>query len=152
MTHQLIIALAAIFALFRLSKTTDKFANAISFGLIFSVALTLVQIRFVSIAGFVLFMLCLVLVIIYGFKKENLSKFKKPLIVIPAFFVFALYFFQFQHYPYAGAIGLAMIIPVLCYIFLLTRFKSFKNELGFMTIIVAAAAIEVARRFDWLMN
>jgi hypothetical protein len=152
LTHLLLIALAAIFALFRLSKTTDKFANAISFGMIFSVALTLIQIRFVFTAGFVLFMLCLLLVIIYGFKKKSFNKFNQVLIIIPAFFVFVLYFFQFQHYPYARAIGLSMIIPVLCYFILLTRVRSFKNELGFMTIIAATAAIEVARRFNWLMS
>jgi hypothetical protein len=149
LTYYIIIGLAALIGLFRLFRTTDNFARIILIGQILAIGFTLLAVGTVTAIGLQLFMLTLVLTIIYGLTKNHFHPLKRILIVVPAILVLVIYFFQLQRYPGAGLLGLTMALPIIAYLILLTTdVNNYKNEIGFLTIIAAAAAIEFIRRFD----
>jgi len=152
MTFKIIIGLAALFGLIRLFRTTDNFAKTILIGQIIAIGLTIPADRKATTIGLALFMLTLVLVIIYGLRND-FKTIKKILIVVPAALLLLTYFFQLQNYPGAGLLGLTMVLPIIAYIILTTTdINNYRNELGFLTIISVAAAIEFARRLEWIIN
>lgn len=153
MTYKILIGLASLFGLFRLFLTTDNFAKTILIGQIIAIGLTLPDDRTAATIGLLLFMLTLMLAIIYGLTKKNFKIRKRILIIVPTVLVFVMHFFQLQHYPGAGLLGLTMALPIITNIILTTTdIKNYKNELGFLTIITVDATVEFLRRLEWIIN
>lgn len=42
-----------------------------------------------------------------------------------------------MHFPYANELSLLMVIPILCYLLILKKWKSHLNGLSILTIFVA---------------
>lgn len=125
MTYLILMGLAGLFGLFYLFRTTDIFARIILAGQVVAIGLT----------------------------KKGFAATKKTVIIAPTIFAFLTHLFQIQHYPGAGLLGLTMLLPIIAFIILTTtNIKNYKNELGFLTIIAVDAAIEFARRIEWIIN
>lgn len=146
------MGLTAAFGLFQLFRTTHPFARIILITQLIAIGLTLLSDEVLTSSGLVLFMLSLVLVIIYGLTIKNTRAVQRTIVVVSAALLLLTHVFQFQNYPGAGVLGLTMILPLIGYMVLIANIKNYRNELGFMTVIAAAAAIELVRRIEWLMN
>jgi len=144
MTYKTIIALAGLFGLFQLFKTTNNFARLILLGQIIAIAFTFVPNDTITIAGLILFMVTQLAVIIYGLAVKDLTTKKRLTIIVMAAFVLVANFFMLQHYKYANEIGSSMLIPIGAYLLALVfNFKNYKNEIGFLTIIAVDAVIKL---------
>ena len=144
MQYKILIGLAALFGIFQFFRATDNFARTILGGQIVAIGLTFVPNMTIVTVGFLLFMLTLILTIIYGAKKKDFTTLKRALIIVPSAFLFVRYYLAIQHHPFVGLLSLLMIIPIVaCLIAIVTDFKSYKNELGFLTIIAVDATIKL---------
>lgn len=140
MIYKIILILTSVYGIYQLFRATDPFAKTILLGQIIAIALPLTQNQTEITLGLLLFMLSLFLIITYGLTIKKLSSSKRALIIIPSSLLFITYLFEFQDYPGSGILNLALFLSIISYVIALTTdFKNYKNELGFLTIIVIVA-------------
>jgi hypothetical protein len=133
MVYKIFHGLAILFGLMLLPQTKDTFARPIIVLQIAAIGSALLG-YFVSLA-MIVFAISTLLIVLYAFirMRHSAQRMVVLLIAVPDLFVLA---HAMNHWPGARLFALLMIIPVLVYAFVVLRDRaSFKNELGFLTIL-----------------
>ena len=133
---------------------TDKFAKVfakvIVIGQVIAIGLTFFREPFnygqtIHTIGLALFTLCALIAIVYCLTIRDIGSKKRMLLLFTTIPVFVGLLFEANHWPGAAVIALTMVIPIIAYLFLvLTNRKQYKNELGFLTIIVADGIVRLS--------
>jgi len=147
MIFNTLMILSGIFGLYQLTRITNNFARIILAGQIIAIGLTFIPIPSVRSTGFVLFLLLALAAIIYGLTN------KKSLTLIITAPIFLALLFESNNWPFTGLLAWIMVLPIVAYVFIILKdLKRYKNELGFLTILVANAIIKLSIQFGAMIN
>lgn len=137
MIYKIIFGLGVIFGIYQLFRTVDLFSLVILGSQIIGIASTFITTQPFKMMGSWVFLLSLVLAIVYALTKTDSKTSKRILIGFAAGLVLFIHFVPFYHRNDLRILGLGMVIPSVAYIIFLAKdYKSYKNELGFLTIIM----------------
>ena len=150
LAYKVLIGILTIFGLIQLFQTTNIFARTILSGQIIAILLTLFPMKTIASIGLLLFIFSLILVIIYSLTIRKKAIWQ-TLIIIPAVFVLVIHLFELQNYSSIGLLRFSMIIPIITYIPILINNRNYKNEIGFITIIVIDAAMELYKQMEQII-
>lgn len=143
MIFYVLIVLAAIFGISQLFQTINGFAKLIIWGQIIAIALSLLPFPSIELTGHVLFILLLMVAMFYGILNQEFPEFKRFFIIGIAFSVFITDIFIINKLPGAKILSGCLLFPILSFLFILFfKLKQYKNEIGFLTIIVTDALIK----------
>ena len=107
----------------------------VSFGISFFRFETLSMISFVSFG-----LLALIFLVYIGLQKKWLG------VIIPLFAVISI-LFKSMYWPYGNEIKLAMLIPIICYLLIVSKRKKYLNELSILTIFIGYEVSELISLF-----
>ena len=150
----IIVILSGVFGLIYGFKLTNKFARIINWVMVISIALSFVPSATVKIDGYYLFALMHLLVFVYSFSYEDFTHQKKILIAGITLFSLA---------PVIAVLGnLSQAICLTCelfsvvglgmYIYILIKdIKSYKEEIGFLTMLAANCLTWTIGGILWLL-
>lgn len=139
----ILIILAAVFAIIQVFRVKDTFARIINGVLGVAIGVSLIPIPQVAIDGYYLFIIGCLLVILYAFQDSSFTNLKKGLLVgMGALQMIAMIFF-IMRWPYVAEIFLSCLLTVFAYLFIVSRdLSSFKNEIGFLTVLMVDGLIK----------
>lgn len=126
-----ILIAAIIIGIFQFKRTTPMLLKRILVGLIVSITLSFFDntiLKFFSLLTFGVLSLV--------FSIHSLIN-KKWFALVIGFFVFISFVFKSMHFPYANELSLLMVIPILCYLLILKKWKYHLNRLSILTFFVA---------------
>lgn len=151
MIHKILFGLAVIFGVYQLFRTTKVFSLVILGGQMIGIVLSFITEQPFKMIGSQLFMLTLALAIFYALIKNDLNPWNRGLIIFSAGLALFIHFVPILHQNNLRILGLAMVIPILVYIILLVKnIKTYKAELGFLTIILVDGASLFIEALQWL--
>jgi hypothetical protein len=151
MIHKILFGLAVVFGVYQFFRTTDRFSMVILGLQMIGIVLSFITEQPFKMIGSGLFMLTLVLAIIYASIKADRKPWNRGLIIFSAGLALFIHFVPLYHRNDLRILGVGMIIPIAAYIILLARdFKSYKNELGFLTIILVDGVSLFIEALPWL--
>jgi len=156
MDLRIIIILAGVFGLIYLFKITNNFARIITGLMVVAIAISFVRVPEIAIDGYYLFAITQLLIIIYAFSYEDFSTNKKITVATIAFLGLASIVlllgapegiraygdFYLRLLEFSGLVA-GVIIGLYIYV-LIKDIKSYKEEIGFLTILSADALIRFA--------
>lgn len=137
MLLKIIVGISVPFGLYYLSKATDKFAKLITLILLIGILLVFIPNSVVLTIGYVLFGVATLCCILYSIFRIKDNK-RKRIVLFTAIPIFFKFLFDIENWP-SGMFTYLMIIPIICYVIVLTRRKEFREELGFLTMLTASA-------------
>ena len=117
------------------------FHKFISFGLAAVMLLAWADIRILSRISLILLIFFALMTIVYGLVVKNLYLVERLSISFVSFLLFLNTLFTIQHYPGAQFLQLSLIIPVISYLFCLS--KRITKELSFMIFWITMAVIQI---------
>lgn len=142
MDLRLIVIFAALFSLIYIFKVKNKFAKIINGVSAVAIGVSLIPIPEISIDGFYILFACHIAAIIYVFSYDEFSNQKKILITVIAVFSILPSVLFFTPFSTEIWIGVLSIIPLIAFGYLLKNdVQSYKNEIGFLVIMVANALV-----------
>ncbi|PWH84679.1 hypothetical protein DIT68_13215 [Brumimicrobium oceani] len=62
---------------------------------------------------------------------------KKYLAFFISFFIFSSFLMKTTNFQFANSMGYLMLIPIICFVLILSNFKNYKNELSILVIFTA---------------
>lgn len=127
--YSIIILIGVLIGIFLFNKTKPNFLKGILIGLVVSYGLSFFENELLADISFISFGL---LSLIFTFYSRI-----KWLSSIVGLFAFASFLGKLMHLPYANEMKLLMLIPILCYIMILRKWKVYESELSILTIFVA---------------
>ena len=138
MISHVLLIVSAIFALFHLLKMDDKFAKVITAILAISAGANLAPSALIQQDGFYLFALTHLLVFFYVFHNDEFKMKKRVILFTMALIQLIAIMFMLGGWMNIHIPLLACILTFILFIYaLITDFKSYKNELGFMAVLAA---------------
>ena len=151
----IIVIVSGIFGLIYGFKLTNKFARIINWVMVISIALSFVPNANVKIDGYYLFALMHLLVFVYSFSYENFTQQKKILLAGITLFSIAPVVAVLANLSQAivltselfSVLGLGMYIYIL-----IKHIKSYKEEIGFLTMLVANCLTWTIGGILWLLT
>jgi hypothetical protein len=150
MLFQIIMAVAALVAIYGLRTSQDYYARFILLMMLLSVMLTFIQVPEVKTVGLAVYTVCLVLTTVYALLKAGLGTKKRSLLLTMAIPVFLAMIFQLNHWPYVNILyGITSLSLVAFLVICFSGINNYKNELGIISIIAADALIHVIIYFNW---
>jgi hypothetical protein len=142
MVSYIIISLAATFALYRLFVVNGLWSRILSAALIVAIAQIVLPIEGFQTAGFLLYICAIAAVLICAIVGGEMEQKKRLLLVMVAVPLLTVHVFKLGHWPHAGYITLGLLIPIVASVALFIDYKKNRVDLGFLTILVADAAIQ----------
>lgn len=142
MDLRIIVVLAALFGLIYIFKVKNRFARIITGAGVISIGISLIPIPAIAIDGFYIFFAFHVGAIIYALSYDEFSNEKK--IVLSTVAVFSALPATLYFTPYAAQVwvGLLSIIPIFVFGYgLKNKVQDYKNEIGFLIIMVGNALV-----------
>ena len=128
---KIIIGIGVLIGLLLFNKTKPDFLKAILIGLSVCYGLGYFAEFPIGTVAFMLFgILALVFAIWCG--KNN-----KWIGFIIGAFTFVSYVWMFLSYPYANELKLMMIVPIICYVWTLIKYRNYKKEISVLTIFAS---------------
>jgi len=144
MSHLIIIVLAGLFALIQLFKSKDKFAKVIHGVYVVGIAISFVPVPQIAIDGFYLFAAGNLMVVLYAFSDDGFLKSKQTILILMGGIQLLASFFILGKFPYAGIVSLMGLITLGCFVYVLVKdIKTYKNEIGFLSVLAADALLKV---------
>ena len=144
MDIRIIIILAGAFAVLQIFKIKDRFAQVIHGLYALSFGLSFVDSAAIRLDSFYLFGITHVIVIIYLIHNSEFLNHKKAIIGIMVVIQLLSTLFILSRWPYALEVIFLGIITIVAFLFAVTRdIKSYKNEIGFMVVLVADAIVKL---------
>jgi len=137
----IIISASALYGGFRLIKTKDLFANTICGIQILAIIITFSGFQSLLQIGFHMLLLATFLAVIYSVYKTKHSVKKRAVLLSISIPLFVGYLFKALHLSGIDAINFFMIIPIIAFVMALVDRNTYKNELGFISILSAEALI-----------
>lgn len=145
----LLIGLAALFSLVQAIRIKDKFSRIINVIMVIAVGVSLVPNPHIAIDGYYLYMIACLLVILYSFNDSSFDWIKRSILIVMGIIPLLATLFWLQKWPYTQEIWYLCIIPVLSYIFIITReIRSYQIEIGFLTVLMVDALIKTVIVFS----
>jgi len=133
-----LIILSGLFGLIYGFKITNKFAKVINWIMVVAIAVSFIPIPNVKIDGFYLFALTHLLVIVYAVSHEHFTQEKKLLLAAISLLSVApilIFLGEMQGIMFACLLS---IVGIGIYVYILIKdIQSYKEEIGFLTMLVA---------------
>jgi hypothetical protein len=152
MPYSLLMALASIASIYYMINTS-KTIRAIIFGQVLSVIFVLCPDPIVRTIGLVLYLITVVFVLGRSLTNEMYdgdARLHYLFITIP---ILTIHLFALLKLPYAGILGLVMIVPLLSIMVLVgTRKKQLNSEMGPLVIIAFDAGIKLLLTLEWMAS
>ena len=127
----LIFRIGILIGLLLFGITKQKFVKGILIGLIISYALSFFKIQLLTTVGHISFIILCLVYSIHSVINKNWRN------LIIGFFAFASLLFGILHWNYGGEVQLSMLIPIVAYLSLFTKWRKYKSEISVLTIFVA---------------
>ena len=144
MLFYIFMGLAGVFGLVCSFRAKSQLAKVITWMLVAALAWRLVPVSEVSIDGYYLFAMAEFLVIIYAFSSADFSTTKKiVLAALGGLSLIPLLLFLFGHSGLTESLVSAVLVPGIYLYVLIKEIKSFKDEIGFLTILAADALVRL---------
>lgn len=142
---QVIMILGALFGFLYALRVKESYARIINWTMVVAVGVTFVQIPQVVIDGYYLFALTQVGVIVYALSRSDFSTTKKGVIGLTGLLSVLPMAFFLQISPYFAEVALITgVLQLGVFIYALkTDIQSYKEEMGFMTVLAADALVRV---------
>ncbi len=152
MDIRIIIILAGAFAVLQIFKIKDRFAQVIHGLYALSFGLSFVNSAAVRLDSFYLFGITHVVVIIYLIHNSEFKQQKKLLIGAMAIIQLLSTLFILAQWPHVPVVICFGIVTIAAFIYALTKdIVSYKNEIGFMVVLVADALVKLITILPVLM-
>lgn len=140
----IIILISGVFALLQIFKIKDRFSQAIHGLFVVSIALSFVEMPAVRMDGFYLFGMTLVGVVIYALHNTEFHLKKRILLSAMAIIQLVGIVFILSLWPYTVlALSLSLVSVGLFIYAVVKDSKSYKNEIGFMVVMLADAIVKL---------
>ncbi len=148
MIVSLLYGLIGLFGLYQLFQTKNTFQKVV-FGLFVAAAILLLMPYDLSkFGGFLLSFLGIILITSYGLFKKGLKTKKRVSVLVISFPLLIEQLFAINRYPYFYIITYTMLIPIMMYLYIvLTKFKEYRKEFGFISILFIFALIRLLSLF-----
>ncbi len=148
MTPKILMSLLAIFVLIKTYNLKANFKKEVSLLLCFSILVTwFTSDIFISI-GIISCILASFWIMIKGFTMNNLSKIEKTNFIVLGLFTSVGLLFTFMNWPFATYISIAMVIPIILYLYSSIKTKlKFNKDFLFLSILVLDCIIRFLRIF-----
>ena len=140
-----VLIISALFAFYRLFKTTDRLANSIVFLQITGVASILLGIPEIQIIGFYALLASLLLALVYSLRNAN--KPKRLVLLLAILPLLFLYLFKAFHLQGIQVLAYSAVISLGSVVYAFMKHKDFRNEIGFLAIIGAESFIRSIEPF-----
>jgi hypothetical protein len=144
------MVLAALAGIYYLINTAKLVSLIIAFQVL-SIILTLCPDKYIHGAGVILYIVTVLSVFIYSTKDvgyDSEIKLHFAFITIPVIIINIFVFFKL---PYAGVLGLTMIVPLLSMMVLYsTKKRELKKDIGMLVIIAVDALIRFLLTIEWM--
>ena len=142
---KLIISIAVFIGIALFKNTNPKLLKVILLGFILSFISSFFDRDFLFDISFLSFGFLVLIFLIYNIINK---KWLPTLIALP---ILVLFIFKTQYWPYLSEIQIAMFIPVITYMIIIKNYKTYKNQIAILTILVAFAISEIIRLADYMM-
>ena len=148
MTPKILMSLLAIFVLIKTYNLKTNFKKEVSLLLCFSILVTWFTSEIFISIGIISFILASIWITIKGFTLHNLSKIEKANFLILGIFSRIGLLFTFMNWPFATYISIAMVIPIILYLYtsITTKLK-FNKDYLFLIILVFDCVLRFLRIF-----
>lgn len=142
------MSLLAIFVLIKTYNLKTNFKKEVSLLLCFSILFTWFTSEFFISIGIISCILASIWIIIKGFTLHNLSKIEKVNFIVLGIFSSVGLLFTFMNWPFATYISIAMVIPIILYLYtsITTKLK-FNKDYLFLSILVFDCILRFLRIF-----
>ena len=88
---------------------------------------------------------------VYAFVKKDFDYKMRMVILLISLPICIAHIFIFFNFPCAGILGTTMFIPIVAFLYMIIKeLRSYKNELGFLSIFAIDAGIRFAMTLEWL--
>lgn len=146
MTPKIIMSLLAIFVLIKTYNLKTNFKKEVSLLLCFSILVTWFTSEIFISIGIISFILASIWITIKGFTLHNLSKIEKANFLILGIFSIIGLLFTFMNWPFATYISIAMVVPIILYLYTsITTKLQFNKEYLFLSILVFDCVLRFLR-------
>ncbi|WP_299339423.1 hypothetical protein [uncultured Psychroserpens sp.] len=142
---KLIISFAVFISIALFENTNPKLLKVILLGFILSFISSFFDRDFLFDISFLSFGFLVLIFLIYNIINK---KWLPTLIALP---ILVLFIFKTQYWSYLSEIQTAMFIPVITYMIIIKNYKTYKNQIAILTILVAFAISEIIRLADYMM-
>jgi hypothetical protein len=148
MTPKILMSLLAIFVLIKTYNLKTNFKKEVSLLLCFSILVTWFTSEILISIGIISCILASIWITIKGFTENNLSKIVKANFIILGLFSTIGLLFALMNWPFATYINIAMVIPIILYLYtsIKTKLKFNKNYL-FLSILALDCVLRFLRIF-----
>ena len=148
MTPKILMSLLAIFVLIKTYNLKTNFKKEVSLLLCFSILVTWFTSEIFISIGIISFILSSIWITIKGFTLHNLSKIEKANFLILGIFSIIGLLFTFMNWPFATYISIAMVVPIILYLYTsITTKLQFNKEYLFLSILALDCVLRFLRIF-----
>ena len=142
------MSLLAIFVLIKTYNLKTNFKKEVSLLLCFSILVTWFTSEIFISIGIISFILASIWITIKGFTLHNLSKIEKANFLILGIFSIIGLLFTFMNWPFATYICIAMVVPIILYLYTsITTKLQFNKEYLFLSILALDCVLRFLRIF-----
>jgi hypothetical protein len=144
MTPKILMSLLAIFVLIKTYNLKTNFKKEVTLALCFSILLTWFNSKILISIGIFSYIIASIWITLKGFTLQNLSKVEKANFIVLGLFSSFGMLFSFMNWPFATYISIAMVIPIILYLYtsITTKLK-FNKDYLFLSIL----ALDCVLRF-----
>lgn len=151
MDIRIIIILAGAFAVLQIFKIKDRFAQVIHGLYALSFGLSFINSAAIRLDSFYLFGITHVIVIVYLIHNSEFANQKRILIGTMAVIQLLSTLFILSQWPYVPFIICLGVVTIGAFIYAVTKdIKSYKNEIGFMVVLLADALVKLITILPYL--
>mgnify|MGYP006192089107 CR=1 FL=1 len=148
MTPKILMSLLAIFVLIKTYNLKYNFKKEVLLLLCFSILVTWFTSEIFISIGIISFILASIWITIKGFTLHNLSKIEKANFLVLGIFSSVGLLFTFMNWPFATYISIAMVVPIILYLYTsITTKLQFNKEYLFLSILVFDCILRFLRIF-----
>ena len=146
MTPKILMSLLAIFVLIKTYNLKTNFKKEVSLLLCFSILCTWFTSEIFISIGIISFILSSIWIPIKGFTLHTLSKIEKANFLILGIFSSVGLLFTFMNWPFATYISIAMVVPIILYLYTsITTKLQFNKEYLFLSILAMDCVLRFLR-------
>lgn len=135
MTQKIILSIVAVIMLALAFKKGDKLTTILTFGLTIGFLITWIDVPTIIMVGMIIYMLTAISISLVSLRSKELTIFNRTTIILTGLLAFVANLFSIMYWPYAGAIRLSLIVPIILYTTSLFKGMTTRKEFGYLTIM-----------------
>ncbi len=148
MTPKILMSLLAIFVLLKTYNLKTNFKKEVTLLICFSILLTWFNAKILISIGIFSYIITSIWITIKGFTLQNLSKVEKANFIVLGLFSSLGMLFSFMNWPFATYINIAMVIPIILYLYTsITTKLNFNKDYLFLSILTLDCILRFLRIF-----